>query len=109
MTWDALINIEVNIDEVLELEDKQLEFQAIYLVCSTILLNHMALSVPDNQKSIDIDGHWLFYIEVSVHKLPSSKRMSWVKHWTIPATVFVVPNVFPLNPGHRKTYKKTQR
>ena len=23
--------------------------------------------------------------------------------------LFMVPNVFPLNPGHRKTYKKTQR
>ena len=37
MTGDVLINTEVNIDEVLELENQQQDFQAVCLVCS---INH---------------------------------------------------------------------
>ena len=37
MTRDVIINTEVNIDEVLELENQQQDFQAVCLVCS---INH---------------------------------------------------------------------
>ena len=60
MPGDVIINTDVNTDEVLELEDKQHKLQAVCLVCSTTLPNHIALSVLDYQRSIDIE-HGLIY------------------------------------------------
>ena len=64
MAGDVKTNTGVTIGEVLELEDKRREFQAIYMVCSTISPNHITLSVPDNRKSIAVDGHELIYKRV---------------------------------------------
>ena len=48
MAGDVITNTIVNIGEVLELEGKQ------RLVCSSILPNHMALSVPVNPNQLTL-------------------------------------------------------
>ena len=53
MTGDVIINTELNIDDILELEDQQQDFQAVYLMC---YINHDSHSLVDARQKIS--RHW---------------------------------------------------
>ena len=75
MAGDVIINTEVIIDEVLELE--VMRVSGSMPVCSTILPNHIVLSVPHNKTSIDIDGYELIYTKVFCAQAVSLQASQW--------------------------------
>ena len=68
MTGGVIINTEVNIDEVLELENQQQQFQAVCLVCS---INHRITStITQTIKKISRHGPLTRYVKLQVAHAP---------------------------------------